>query len=74
MIEEINVLGVFMPAALLWAVAALVMTSLCGRLLRRVPLRSLVLRPALIDLAIFFLTWWGIASLADASFSHGIIS
>jgi hypothetical protein len=73
MIEEVNLFGVYMPAALFWAVVALFTTFLCRGLLLRTPLRSLILRPALIDLAIFFLIWRGMASLADAFFSHGII-
>jgi hypothetical protein len=74
MIEEIDVFGVYMPAPLFWSVIALIFVVLSRRLLSRLPLRSLVWRPALIDLAIFFLTWWGMASLADAILPHGIIS
>jgi hypothetical protein len=74
MIEEIDLFGVYMPAPLFWAVIALVITTLSRGLLSRLPLRSLVWRPALVDLAIFFVMWWGTAHLADAVLPHGIIS
>lgn len=74
MIEEIHIFGVFMPAGLLWAVVALVITSLLRGPLLRLPLQAILWQPALIELAIFLLLWWGIARLADAFFPHGFIS
>ncbi|MGR3906564.1 DUF1656 domain-containing protein [Burkholderia sp. SR8] len=74
MIEEIHVFGIYMPSALAWAVVALVATFLLRGVLQRLPLRVLLWQPALIELATFFLLWWGIARLADILFPHRLLS
>ncbi|MFX1676873.1 DUF1656 domain-containing protein [Paraburkholderia sp. A2WS-5] len=74
MIEEIRILGVYMPAALFWAAIALVVTFLLRGALLRLPLRQVLWHPALIDLAAFFALWWGLTRLADACCPHGFIS
>ncbi|WP_206995369.1 DUF1656 domain-containing protein [Trinickia mobilis] len=74
MIEEIRLFGVYMPSALFWAAIALAVTFLLRGVLLRFPLRQLLWHPALIDLAAFFLLWWGITRFADAFFPHGFIS
>lgn len=72
MIEELNLLGVYAPAALVWAIAAVMLTWLARPLLYRLPLRRLVWQPALLEFALFAVAWWGIASLADAFLPAGI--
>ncbi|CAN0625835.1 protein AaeX [Burkholderia multivorans] len=74
MIEEIHLFGIYMPTALVWAIVALIVTSLLHGTLQRLPLRLLLWQPALLELATFFLLWWGIAHLADTYFPHRIIS
>jgi hypothetical protein len=74
LIEEIRIFGVYMPAGLLWAVIALIITSLLRAPLLRLPLRSILWQPALLELAIFLLLWWVVARLADGFLPHGFIS
>ena len=74
MIEEIRILGVYMPAALFWAVLALIIQFAFRAVLLRFSLRHFLWHPALIDLATFVLLWWGVMRLADAWFPHGFIS
>jgi hypothetical protein len=74
MIEEIHIFGVYMPAGLVWAALAMILTFFTRDWVHRLPLQWLIWQPALIELAIFVLLWWGIASLADAYLRPGIIS
>lgn len=74
MIEEIHIFGIYMPSALAWAVVALAVTFLLRGVLQRLPLRVLLWQPALIELATFFLLWWGIARLADTCFPYRLLS
>ncbi|WP_175835437.1 DUF1656 domain-containing protein [Burkholderia anthina] len=74
MIEEIHIFGIYMPSALAWAVVALAVTFLLRGVLVRLPLRVLLWQPALIELATFFVLWWGIARLADAYFPYRLLS
>ncbi|AOI59169.1 DUF1656 domain-containing protein [Burkholderia diffusa] len=74
MIEEIHIFGIYMPSALAWAVVALAVTFLLRGVLQRLPLRVLLWQPALLELATFFLLWWGFARLADACFPHRLLS
>jgi hypothetical protein len=69
MIEEIHVLGVYMPAALVWGVLAAVLVYLLRIPLQRWPLYRLLWHPSLLELALFVLLWWGLSVLADASFT-----
>ncbi|WP_245005139.1 DUF1656 domain-containing protein [Paraburkholderia sacchari] len=74
MTEEIRLFGIYMPAALFWAVIAMLVTFMLRGALQRVPLRQLLWHPGLIDLAAFFLLWYGITRLADICLPHGFIS
>jgi hypothetical protein len=65
MIEELHVFGVYMPAALVWAVMAVMLTFLLRGLLLRLPLHRILWHPALLELALFLLIWLGLATLAD---------
>lgn len=66
MIEEINVLGVYMPAALAWGVLAAVLVYLVRGPLQRLPVYRLLWHPSLLELALFVLLWWGLSALSDA--------
>jgi hypothetical protein len=74
MIEEIRIFGVYMPAGLVWAVLSMILTFFARDCLYWLPLHRIVWQPALVELAIFVLLWWGIASLADAYLLPGVIS
>src|SRR3546814_16048611 len=50
MIEEINVLGVYMPAALAWGVLAAVLVYIVRGLLQRLPGYRLLVHPSLLEL------------------------
>src|SRR5690606_26543445 len=68
MIEEVHLLGVYMPAALLWAVLAAVLVYLLRVPIQRLPGYSLLWRllwhPSLLELALFVLLWWGLSAFA----------
>ncbi|WP_150293141.1 DUF1656 domain-containing protein [Sphingobium estronivorans] len=66
MIEEIHLLGIYMPAALAWAVLAVILVYLLRAPLHRLPLHRLLWHPSLLELALFVLFWWGLGALADA--------
>ena len=74
MIEELNLLGVYAPAALIWAVLAASLTWLARPLLHRLPLARLVWHPGLIELALFLAVWWGLAVLADSFLPPWIVT
>ena len=65
MIEELHIFGVYMPAALVWAVLAVMLTFLLRGLLLRLPLHRILWHPALLELTLFLLIWLGLAALAD---------
>lgn len=65
MIEELHIFGIYMPAALVWAVIAGILAYLLRNLLQRLPLRHLLWHPGLLELALFASLWWGLAVLAD---------
>jgi hypothetical protein len=73
MIEELNLFGVYTPAALVWAVLAAILAYGLRNLLLRSRLASLLLQPALIELAAFALLWWGLTALADAFLPRWIL-
>ena len=73
MIEELNLFGVYTPAALAWAVLAAILAYGLRNLLLRSRLASLLLQPALIELAAFALLWWGLTALADAFLPRWIL-
>lgn len=66
MIEEIHLLGIYMPAALAWGMLAVVLVYLLRVPLQRLPIYRLLWHPSLLELALFVLLWWGLAALADA--------
>lgn len=65
MIEEIHLLGVYMPAALVWGVLATVIVYALRTPLQRLPMYRLLWHPSLLELALFVLVWWGLSALAD---------
>jgi hypothetical protein len=65
MIEELHIFGIYMPAALVWAVLAVILTFLLRGLVLRLPLHVILWHPALLDLTLFLLIWLGFATFAD---------
>lgn len=65
MIDELNIFGVFMPAALVWAIIGGVLAYGARLALQRLPLERFLWQTGLLDLALFFLFWWGVSALAD---------
>ena len=61
---EINIGGVFVPAALVWAGAAFLLSSIIERLLGRTRFYRLVWHRALFDFAIFVILWGLISAAA----------
>ncbi|GEN98721.1 hypothetical protein NSE01_05540 [Novosphingobium sediminis] len=74
MIEEIQLLGVYVPAALVWAVVAAVAVYLLRVPLQRIPAEKLVWHPGLLDLLLFVLIWWGLGALADTYLTSWLAS
>jgi hypothetical protein len=70
MIDEIDLFGVYMPAALCWALLAAALTALLRPLLRLPWLRKVVWQPGQIDLACFLCLWWALSVLADHVLPH----
>ncbi|WP_395336879.1 DUF1656 domain-containing protein [Novosphingobium sp. BL-8H] len=66
MIEELHILGVYVPAALAWGVLAVVLVYLLRPLLQRLPTERILWHPSLVELALFILLWWGLSLFADA--------
>jgi prolipoprotein diacylglyceryltransferase len=57
--QEVNVSGVFLPAALVWAGIAFVLSALIGRGLGRTRFYDLIWHRSLFDFGLF-ITLWGI--------------
>ena len=74
MTEELHLFGVFIPAALAWAVLAGILAYLLRNLLHWTPLPRLLWQPGLLELALFTLLWWGITRCADAYLPRWLIS
>lgn len=74
MIEEIHVLGIYMPAALVWAIVAAVLVYLLRVPIQRFPAYRLLWHPSLLELALFALLWWGLSASADLLLPHGVLS
>jgi hypothetical protein len=71
---EINIGGVYVPAALVWAGTAFVLTVLVERLLGWAGFYRLVWHRALFDLALFVILWGAISAAAyDLAFSGGAL-
>ncbi len=73
MIEEIDLLGVYIPAALGWAVVAGGLTALLRPVLRLPWLRWLVWQPGQLELACFLVLWWALSALTDRFSSHAMV-
>lgn len=65
MIEEIHLFGVYMPAALMWGMMAVVLVYLLRTPLQHLPLDRVLWHPSLLELALVVLLWWGLGALAD---------
>lgn len=65
MIEELHILGVYIPAALAWGVAAAILVYLLRLPLQRLPVERFLWHPSLVELALFVLLWWGLSAFAD---------
>lgn len=74
MIEELHIFGVYVSAALAWAIVASIVTFLLRGLLRRLPLERLLWFPGLIELALFASLWWGLTAFADLLLPRWILS
>ena len=62
--QEVNFGGVFVPAALLWAGAAFVVSSLLTRALTRTGFYAFVWHRALFDVCLFVIVWGAISAIA----------
>jgi Protein of unknown function (DUF1656) len=61
---EVNLSGVYVPAALLWAGIAFLVSSVISRTLGRMGFHALVWHRALFDAALFVLFWGALSALA----------
>jgi hypothetical protein len=61
---EVSLGGVFLPAALLWAGIAFVLSSFMDRILSRTRFYGLIWHRALFDFAMFVILWGGLSELA----------
>jgi hypothetical protein len=61
---ELNFNGVFVPAALIWATAAFVLSSLIGRALSRTGFYECVWHRALFDVSLFVFLWGAISAIS----------
>ena len=64
LMQEVNLSGVFLPAALVWAGIAAVLSSLISRALSRMGFYALVWHRALFDAALFVFFWGAISAVA----------
>jgi hypothetical protein len=74
MIEELHVFGIYMPAALVWAVLAGLIVYGVRNLVLRLPLHELLWHPGLIELALFVWAWWGLTYCGDRFLPRWLIS
>jgi hypothetical protein len=61
--QEVNFNGVFIPAVLIWAAAAFVLSSLIGRALSRTGFYERVWHRALFDVSLFVVLWGAICAI-----------
>lgn len=66
MFAEINLFGVFVNAALVWAMLAGLLLVLLRRLLLSAGAYRLAWHPALVDVALFVLLWGAVVYVAGA--------
>ena len=64
LLQEVNLSGVYLPAALLWAGIAFLFSSVISRTLGRMGFYALVWHRALFDAALFVLFWGAISGVA----------
>jgi hypothetical protein len=64
LVQEVNLGGVFLPAALLWAGLAFLLSSVTSRVLGRLGFYALVWHRAWFDAALFVLLWGAISAVA----------
>ena len=70
--QEVSLSGVFVPAALVWALVAFILASLISRLFSRMNFYDLVWHRALFDFAIWLILWGVISAIPyQAAFSSG---
>ena len=66
MIDEIDLLGVYVPAALVCGMVAAILVYALRGTMQRLPAHRLLWHPSLLELALFVVFWWGLSLLADA--------
>ncbi|GLQ49882.1 DUF1656 domain-containing protein [Dyella flava] len=71
MLEELHIVGVYMPAALVWAVLAGIAAHVICSYLRRFRWFVLFGHPGIFELALLSALWWLITILADMYPQHG---
>jgi protein AaeX len=71
MLEELHVFGVFLPAALVWAVFAGILAHLLRGLWQRLPSSGTFIHAGLWELALFAALWWGMTVAADSFINYG---
>lgn len=64
LMQEVNLNGVFLPAALVWAGIAILLSSVISRALSRMGFYALVWHRALFDAALFVLLWGAVSAVA----------
>lgn len=74
MIEELHLFGIYMPAALVWAVVAGILAYFLRNLLQRLPLYQLLWHPGILELALFATLWWALTLLADNFLPRVLVS
>ncbi|WP_045836388.1 DUF1656 domain-containing protein [Hyphomicrobium sp. 99] len=66
MVDEVQIFGVYFPAALVWAALAATLAYVIRPLIARMPLRHVNSHMGILDIAVFVTFWWGLSILADA--------
>jgi hypothetical protein len=61
--QELHLGGVFVPAALVWAAAAFILSSVIGRVLSRTGFYAWVWHRALFDFSLFVMLWGAISAI-----------
>ena len=64
LVQEVNLSGVYLPAALVWAGIAFLLSSVTSRILSRTGFYGLVWHRALFGVALFVLFWGAISAMA----------
>jgi len=64
LVQEVNLSGVYLPAALVWAGIAFLLSSVTSRILSRTGFYALVWHRALFGVALFVLFWGAISAVA----------